>query len=569
MILVVVMGPATARAYSLSGAGDLGCHELITTAALRAVRAELPSAAPVPAVGQDALIVEGLPFPVPGDMRDLPASALLVGVRDNDLKGRRGVDPRERSGLHGDPILQREHCLRRAEHDEPGGTELALTECRASIRAAVLHALDGGLDESGVPDSRRRTVIDVRLAFAGVVRTSLPVFWVYLGQALHTFQDSFSHAYRTPDHRRVRVLLNWIDFVADGLREERDGPEHMGALDHCRGLDSLRAERLEIATSATAALLRAVLDPARDRAGKEQALDAILDEYLSFQPGCTVDNRWCDAPEAGYAPPAYACECRLGRHGRASGGTLAVTGLLGFGLVLRRRRRTQAVMLGLLLLTASQTARAAAGADRACVPGQQMSCACPNGATGAQRCTADGSGFGECRGCPAQASLTAASSPAEDSVASRFGLHGALGGAVDHAAAATALGLRYRLAPSWVTGATVEWNPWGSFEARRVRSGVVNIYASVIRRYLVSPSVNARTSLHGGLSALTFDLYGAPAGSVGPFFGLSFIGIEVALAPRWRLILDPVEIMIPIPHLTGTPLIYNQYRFTIALQWGA
>jgi hypothetical protein len=36
------------------------------------------------------------------------------------------------------------------------------------------------------------------------------------------------------------------------------------------------------------------------------------------------------------------------------------------------------------------------GGEAACVPGEQVECACPGGVSGAQACNADGSSFGEC-----------------------------------------------------------------------------------------------------------------------------------------------------------------------------
>jgi hypothetical protein len=41
------------------------------------------------------------------------------------------------------------------------------------------------------------------------------------------------------------------------------------------------------------------------------------------------------------------------------------------------------------------------GSGPLCVPGQQIACACPDGAKGAQACLPDGSAFGACEGCGA------------------------------------------------------------------------------------------------------------------------------------------------------------------------
>jgi hypothetical protein len=44
------------------------------------------------------------------------------------------------------------------------------------------------------------------------------------------------------------------------------------------------------------------------------------------------------------------------------------------------------------------------GGEAACVPGEQVECACPGNRTGAQACNGDGTGFGECScdGSPVQ-----------------------------------------------------------------------------------------------------------------------------------------------------------------------
>ena len=111
--------------------------------------------------------------------------------------------------MQGAPLAQREHCLRRAENDEPSGSEEALADCRASFIEAARHAILAGLGADGSPDLTRRTILDVQLPLTGAMRVQLPTFYVYLGQALHTLQDSFAHTLRTPDQRRITVLLNW------------------------------------------------------------------------------------------------------------------------------------------------------------------------------------------------------------------------------------------------------------------------------------------------------------------------------------------------------------------------
>ena len=118
--------PGTAWAYTVASAISTGCHERITAEALREVRLELPTAAPVAADENERALIDDVEFPLPDDMRDLGATAMLLGVRDNDLKGRQSNDISELALVHGDPNLQREHCLRSSDDDEPDGSDTAL-----------------------------------------------------------------------------------------------------------------------------------------------------------------------------------------------------------------------------------------------------------------------------------------------------------------------------------------------------------------------------------------------------------------------------------------------------------
>jgi hypothetical protein len=298
-----------AHAFSQYTLVSDGCHERITSEALRIVRKELRTAAPVEPSADDEALIADLPFPIDDDMRDLAGASLLIGVRENDLKGLGGLDASDLSSVHGDPAGQREHCLRRPEHDEPDGTRLALEECRAFIRDLARHASKITFDSLGRPDPARRTTLTVQLAMAGKVPVIAPAFWVYMGQALHTLQDSFTHTFRTADGKRVTTILNWVDFANEELSERRDGPPHMVALDQCNGIDDFRARRIDLAREASVALLRAVLTPGRTAVEKEADIERVLDEYLSGEPGCAYDTRWCDAPENAYRDP-LGCGCR-------------------------------------------------------------------------------------------------------------------------------------------------------------------------------------------------------------------------------------------------------------------
>ena len=86
LALALAVWPGLARAYMLESSITSGCHERLTAAALRAVRAELGVPSIAPSRDEQALIND-LPFAVDADMRDVAGVALLLAVRDNDLKG--------------------------------------------------------------------------------------------------------------------------------------------------------------------------------------------------------------------------------------------------------------------------------------------------------------------------------------------------------------------------------------------------------------------------------------------------------------------------------------------------
>ena len=152
---------------------------------------------------------------------------------------------------------------------------------------------------------------------------------------------------------------------------------------------------------------------------------------------------------------------------------------------------------------------------------------------------------------------------------SLFALYGAVGGSLDNPALAFSLGGRYRTGRSWLLGADAEYNPWFAFHTRRFSRGTFNFYGTVVKRFVVNEELTLRTTGHLGTSVLLFDLVGAPAGSIGPYFGVNLLGLEYQLSPGLYLILDPADVALPVPHITGAPLTYLQYRLTLGVQFGA
>ncbi|MBL0276303.1 MAG: hypothetical protein IPQ24_09465 [Anaeromyxobacter sp.] len=551
LLLALLTLPASTAAYTVSSLVTPGCHERLTSAALRAVRLGRPEAGPLPVTSDERALVADLEFTPEPDMADLGAATLLLSVRDNDLKGESGGSTTSLAAVHGNPFNQEEHCLRSRDQDEPGGTVAAIATCRAFIRGRVAEALEG-LDAAGAPDPALRTALRIHLSLRGEIEAALPTFYVRIGQAIHALEDSYSHAYRTPDGRQITVVLNWIDEADGNLLEARDGPPHTTALDACDDATPLITTRRELATAAAAALLDAALDPARTKEEKMTRVDELLDASLTFAPGCTSDNQWCAAPERqlpAVLPAGFGC----GTSGGA-GGLVGLGGLVVLALLARRRRPAAATAAGLL---AALLALAPGGA-RAAEPAQ-AGVATPAAASAAAAAAPNHP--------PPPVTVPVAQPGPTDPSKGAWGGYLGISGSVDKPAAAIQLGLRRRVSTQWTLGVDAEWNPWVSvYGPTAWKAGVASLYGSAILRYpLAYERFNLRTTVSLGASYLLFDLYGAPQGSLGLYGAISPLGLEWKMSRHFYLIINPLSISAPVPQLKGVPMSYVQYRFSLGL----
>lgn len=529
--LAVLSFASPAAAFSYETPASKGCHEQITGDALRAVRAA-GRAPRLPLTRDEQALADDVPFTIPDGLDDLGGVTLVIGVRDNDLRGRGPTDLETVAELHGNDALQHEHCLRKAGQDGASGSLAALADCRAFIRGKVIAAIDA-LGPDGHPDPTKRSDVRVSLLIRGRVTAPLPTFYARMGEALHALQDSFSHTLRSDDGSEVKVVLNWVEHVRDELDEGRDGPPHMSPLDRCDDSDAIRRNRRKWATTASTELLRAALDPG-DRNAKLAAVDAALDRWLGAKADCDASNRWCNAPELSLREEG--CSCRSAGAGRDPRLAMGAAVLLLIALLRRR-----AVALSLLVFAAPARA---ASTDEAFKPPAESP---PNGE---------------------EASVAKGAKAIFGTPHVGFGVQGAIGASFDSTAFNGSLGARVRITDLWLTGLDAEWNPWGS-PVTRLRPGSLNVYVPLIKRWPIRSDTYAlRTTISGGTSTMLFDLYGAPRGTTGLFVGFSVIGLEAKLGPGVTMVFDPASFALPVPQLRGL-FGYPQYRFQIAIQWGA
>lgn len=561
-----------ARAYTIETHFTAKCHEKLTAEALRTARLKLEMAATPPATDDERALIDDLQFSPDADMKDLAGATLLVGVRDNDLKGNSQDDLSVLSAIHGNPDNQREHCLRGPDQKEPGGSAAALADCRAFIRGRVLEALEG-LDAAGMPDLAKRTSLGLHLSLRGHVDASLPTYYVRIGQAMHAIQDSFTHTYRTPDGMKITVVLDWLDSVNGTLVDSRDGPAHATKLDVCDDPDEMRKTRRALATDASTALLIATLHPGKTRDERMAAVDQILDTYLSYAPGCTFANGWCQAPESQYKDSKNLFGCGT------AGAAWSSIALL---VLMARRRRTAVVVIIAVFTLAAGSTLAQSDASKSATASLEPTATSTTTTTPAKAATATRiatpaittttttttTSPGAESHAPQAPTIVAVAEPGpRDPSQTAWGAYLGSSGSIDKTAVAIQLGARFKATKHWTFGLDGEWNPWITLNGYRFGSGVFNLYATAILRFpLAYENFNLRATVNLGASYLLMNLYGAPSGSLGLYAGASPAGLEWKLSRAFILILNPLNIALPVPQLRGVPLTYPQYRFSIGFE---
>jgi hypothetical protein len=533
-IAAVLAAPRSAAAFEIETSYTSGCHEKITASAIAG--AGWPDGQQPPAPTEtDERIMDDLPFELPS--RDPWTLALLIGARDNDIGGADPFDLPALSQIHDDPARQSDHCLRRRQDDGEAGDASALAACRDFI----LGELELALGDGDAVDMEATTEVEVHLTFRGRTELDLTAYPFHLGRALHALEDSYTHTFRDPDSEAVRSVLNWIEGNLGGSDPARDGHPHISGLAQC---DQDDAVRVDPATAAATELIAALADPEGGRAGRLERAAEVLERHTQQQPGCTVDNDWCDTPEASLSTST----CAIAGSGSALGAAILL-----FLLVARRRR---AIALALLLASAPAAAQEA------------------DPAAGEEAAPATGEDAADQKEDPTAASTERALKHEEkviedlpDTVARNWGAAVSAGGAFDRGAMMFSGGVRWNPWHSFGVGLDLEYNPWFSISAAEAAPGAASLYVPVIWRLKHFGTWELRSTAYVGATMILFDLVGVDRYSIGPFVGWNPLGLALPLGPDFKLVVKPGDIAVAAPQVTGIPFYYHQYRFTVGLEW--
>ena len=233
LMLVLVALPSPVNAFTVGSAVTASCHETVTIAAYFLVTANLPTLPDeaVPEGRWEDVMDRVYPDLDVGRGEKFIIFSLVAGVRSFDSQGHSLTNLTALRAISGERNGQYIHCLRAQTDDYDAGNATALAGCRASIVGSLMEAgsyIRPALEDGGLID------VPFALDNYGSFFVEVSGLAFYLGRALHTFADSFTHTLRTPDLRRVVHVMNFEAATFSDLDEDRDGIPHSAGMDSCQ-----------------------------------------------------------------------------------------------------------------------------------------------------------------------------------------------------------------------------------------------------------------------------------------------------------------------------------------------
>jgi hypothetical protein len=300
LILVgTLLCPGSSRAFTVGTGFTDPCHERFAMAAYFQTQAAVPEdRMPKPQSGPWEPFVEAI-FKDLGYISDSRKksfffASLLAGVRANDTDGHSTLNLNSLRTLHVHPELQYEHFLRAQSDDYNEGNLKAIENSRLQI----LEFFDEIQYYLAKDPAVQIIKVNIAVDFHGEIEVDAWAPAYFLGKAMHTLDDSFSHTIRTDDMRQIIHVLNYADAIAGNWDEERDGLRHSDAMDKCNRemgpvLEGVLQISIDLVFAATAVIN-----------GEDDELTgvvALMDKWLAFKEGCDMSNNYCDSQWAARA----------------------------------------------------------------------------------------------------------------------------------------------------------------------------------------------------------------------------------------------------------------------------
>jgi len=291
LLLLLPLVSSSSRAYTVGSGFTDACHEKFTFESYSQVSGDLPFyVITIPEDGRwDIMSLElfkELDFPSLARRDRFYLFSLFSGVRHNDTEGKTVLHLNELRTLHTDKLGQYDHFLRSTDDDYRPGDENAV----ALSTARILDLVEKARQYFQAPSEEQMMLVPLAVDFYGEVEVEVWAPAFYLGKALHIMQDSFSHAIRTDDQRRIVSVMNYADGISGAWLEDRDGLRHSDELDKCDNPDSPRIQATQTASDdLLAAGTQLILF------GEQDLLDQVVEDWLTYEPGCQAANNYCDS----------------------------------------------------------------------------------------------------------------------------------------------------------------------------------------------------------------------------------------------------------------------------------
>lgn len=342
-LVVAALTALTGRAdaFTVGSAFSDPCHESITLEAFEG-RTPIPGGEAF-TPKDDAVwlrvaeyLERSLELTLNNDAQRFLLVTVFIGVRHPDQLGFGITDLANIRNIHLDQEGQEFHALRSKDQNGVEGDAAAV----AALRAYILATIEEAYAEFQADTFALQTAeVEFYLEYYGQidVRVWKPGFLI--GRALHALQDSFPHTYRSADATRIYAVGNYLEGLSNKHREPVDGPRHSSYLDECKTPEVIAL--VNAARMASEDLLDGI--GAYFQTGDIATVEAALDAWITYQPGCDTTNDYCGTPwedlaklEETHAP--LSCATAPARAGRWP--TLASLALLLAALMwsLRDRR---------------------------------------------------------------------------------------------------------------------------------------------------------------------------------------------------------------------------------------